>query len=252
METERYVGLVRVSTTMQGESRLGLEAGIADLESYCKIRGATLLRVLEEVGSGARRNLIDRPTLCNALTLCKRLRATLLVPKVDRLVRSTDVHTDIKRSGVSFRACDMPEANEFTLDIMVAVAAQEQRATSARVKAALAVYKREGRVSKRVRDLYPEGVPEEIVAARAGKLGASLVGCHLTPESRARGSARANAKRQLDSVEAFADILPSIREWRAAGSTLRDIASRLNSEGYETRNGAAWTATQVYRLLQRV
>src|ERR1700754_498858 len=97
---ERFVGLVRVSTGGQGDSGLGLKAGIADLNRYVEQQGAELITVLEEVESGTHDDLIDRPTLLKALTLCKRHKATLLIPKVDRLVRSTLVHADIKRAGV--------------------------------------------------------------------------------------------------------------------------------------------------------
>jgi DNA invertase Pin-like site-specific DNA recombinase len=241
------VGLIRVSTEMQGESGLGLEAGRDDLERYCQATGTKLVAVVEEVGSGGKKRLDERPKLLEAIRLCKRHKACLLVPKIDRLVRSTEAHTDIKRSGVSFRAVDMPEANEFTIDIMVAVAAQERRAISARTKAALAVYKRENRVSKRIRAIYPDGVPSDVVAATAGKLGAALTGSNLTAEQRAIGAAR-NAR---EAVDAYATLLPAIQRMRAEGKTLRDVADHLNAQGETTRNGADWSAVQVKRILDR-
>jgi DNA invertase Pin-like site-specific DNA recombinase len=248
---DRYVGLVRVSTIKQGESRLGLDAGLADLHAYVKQQGAELIAIMEEVESGAHTDMIDRPTLLRALTLCKRRKACLLVPKVDRLVRSTEVHTDIKRSGVAFRAVDNPTANEFTLDILVAVAAQEARAISRRTKDALRQYKEQRRVSKRVRALYPEGVPQEVVLATAGKLGAHLVGCRLTDEARAKGRAKGNARQSREAVEVYSDLIPLVKAWRAEGLTLRAIAGQLNAEGHTTRGGTSWSATQVGRVLGR-
>jgi hypothetical protein len=38
---------------------------------------------------------------------------------------------------------------------------------------------------------------------------------------------------------------------RAEGLTLRKIADRLNAQGLATSRGAAWTATQVQRVLRR-
>jgi DNA invertase Pin-like site-specific DNA recombinase len=248
---QKYIGLARVSTEGQGKSRLGLESGLEDIRRYIDGCGGELVQVLEEVGSGAKLNLIERPVLLQALTLCKRHKAILLVPKVDRLVRSTDVHTDIKRSGVSFRACDMPEANEFTLDIMVAMAAQEVRAIRKRTKDALATYKREKRVSKRNRELYPEGVPKEIVAATAGKLGSHLVGCHLTDAQRAKGRAAANARQAREAAEVYADLVPEMARLRAEHYTTSMIARKLNDAGHRTRNGALWTSVQVGRALDR-
>jgi DNA invertase Pin-like site-specific DNA recombinase len=152
----------------------------------------------------------------------------LLIPKVDRLVRSTCVHTDIKRSGVPFRACDNPEANEFTLDILVAVAAQEGRQISDRTKKALAAYK-----------------------ARGGKLGSDLVGCHLTDEGRDRGRAKGNAKQRRESVDVYDDLVDDLKRWRTEGLSLQDIADRLNEMGQTTRTGCEWSKVQVMRLLRR-
>jgi DNA invertase Pin-like site-specific DNA recombinase len=254
MECEKFVGLVRVSTAEQGESRLGLEAGLADLQRYVKANEATLVTVLEEVASGGGNEsfLIDRPTLLKALTLCKRHKACLLVPKVDRLVRSTCVHTDIKRSGVPFRAVDNPHANEFTLDIMVAVAAQERRAISVRTRQALAIYKKEKRVSKRTIERYGGNVPREVVEATAGKLGSHLVGCHLTAAHRAEGRAKGNAKQARESLEVYDDLVPTIRALKADGLSLRAIAGRLNGDGHCTRTGKPWGQVQVMRVLDRL
>lgn len=225
---ERYVGLVRVSTERQGESRLGLEAGLKDLRDYVAAHGGELVEVLEEVESGTRDRLVDRPTLLKALTLCKRRRAVLLIPKVDRLVRSTLVHADVKRSGVAFRAVDNPHANEFTLDILVAVAAQEARQISDRTRKALAAYK-----------------------ARGGRLGSNLVGCRLTPEGRARGRARGNHRQVREAKEVYADLLEDVLRWRAEGLSLRAVADRLNAGGHTTRTGKPWGPVQVMRAIQR-
>ncbi len=225
----KFIGLVRVSSEKQGESRLGLEAGLHDLETYCKSKDATLIQVLEEVESGCHDAIIDRPTLLKALTLCKRHKATLLIPKIDRLVRSTQVHTDIKRSKVPFRAVDNPEANELTLDILVAVAAQEGRAISDRTKKALAAYK-----------------------ARGGLLGSDLVGCHLTEQDRAKGRVKGNAKQAREAVEVYEDLLTEMKTMRDAGATLQQIANHLNEQGHTTRTGAAWSPVQVKRTLDRM
>jgi DNA invertase Pin-like site-specific DNA recombinase len=249
---ERFVGLVRVSTEQQGESGLGLEAGLADLLTYADSVGGGIIEVFTEVESGTHDEIIDRPTLLKALALAKRRKATLLIPKVDRLVRSTSVHTDIKRSGVPFRAVDNPHANEFTLDILVAVAAQEARAISARTKAALAAYKATARVSKRIRLMYPDGVPQAVVKATAGKLGASLPQCrNLTAEARAKGRAKGRAKLIREAREVYADLVPGIEAAKAEGLSLRAVADRLNEQGHTTRTGKPWSAVQVMRVLNR-
>lgn len=248
---ERFIGLVRVSTERQGDSRLGLEAGLADLRAYVAAHGGELLTVLEEVESGTHDDLIDRPTLLKALTLCKRRKACLLVPRVDRLVRSTIVHADIKRFGVPVRFCDNPSATELVIDIQAAVSAEAGRRIAETTRKALAAYKARGAVSKRIRTMYPDGVPAEVVAATAGKLGADLVGCHLTEADRAKGRAKGNAQQAREAAEVYSDLVPEMKAWRAEGLTLRAIAERLNANGHTTRTGAAWSQVQVKRTLER-
>jgi len=249
---ERFVGLVRVSTERQGNSRLGLEAGLADLHAYIAQQGAELITIVEEVESGCHDDIIDRPTLRKALTLCKRHKACLLVPKVDRLVRSTQVHTDIKRSGVKVRFAEDPHATEEIIDMKVAMAAFEGRQISNRVRKALAVYKAEGRVSKRTKAMYPNGVPAEVANALGGKLGAALVGSHLTDADRAKGRAKGNAKQSRVAVEMYEDLAPDMLAWRADGLSQQAIADKLNARGDRTRTGAEWSQVQVMRTLKRI
>lgn len=255
MPSERFIGLVRVSTEDQKESELGLLAGRADLAQYCHAVQGELIQVLQEVETGTRDEVALRPVLLQALALCKRHRATLLVPKVDRLTRSTCAHTDLKRSGVPFRACDNPHANEFTLDILVAVAAQEARAISDRTRKALLAYRVNGRISKHrmgiLNERYPDGIPQPELDRYAGKLGFALTGRTLSPKERAKGNAASAASRTRAAIEVYADLLPMVREWQQEGRTLSQIADLLNSQGHTTRTGVAWGPVQVHRMLKR-
>jgi len=252
---ERFVGLVRVSTERQGASRLGLEAGHADLSRYVAATGGELITVLEEVESGTHDTIIDRPTLLKALTLCKRHKAYLLIPRVDRLVRSTCVHTDIKRSGVPVRFVDNPHATEVIIDIQVALAADAGRKISETTRKSLGAYKDGKRVSKRLMALLNErhhgNVPQEAIDAVAGKLGADLVGCHLTDEGRSKGRTKGNVKQRREAVEVYADLIPEMKAWRQEGLSFAAIAIRLNSMGRSTRTGSEWRDVTVIRTLAR-
>src|SRR5689334_9396179 len=116
----RLIGLVRVSTKMQGESGLGLDAQRAAIERYRATVGGVLLRTYTEVESGMHDDIESRPQLRAAVADAGLARARLVIAKLDRLVRSTSVMDHIKRSRVQFTACDNPHANELTIDILVA------------------------------------------------------------------------------------------------------------------------------------
>ncbi|MGZ3509752.1 MAG: recombinase family protein [Vulcanimicrobiaceae bacterium] len=180
-----------------------------------------------EVETGKKHNLDKRPGLRKAIAYAKRSRAILVVAKLDRLLRSIAVLSMLQTSGVEFICCDNPHANRLTIQILAAVAEDEARRISERTKVALAAYK-----------------------ARGGKLGASLVQCrNLSDEARRKGAARAGATHTRNATEAYADIVEHIRERRAAGASLRDIARDLNASGHTTRRGKAWNAMQVSRVL---
>ncbi len=250
----KLVALYRVSTDRQGESGLGLEAQQAAVERYRADAGCEVIASYTEVESGTHDDIADRPELMKAIAHAKRSKATLVIAKLDRLVRSTVVMAALKTSKVKFHACDLPNANEFTIDIHVAVAADEARKISERTRAALAAYKAGRRVSKRIRLMHPDGVPSEVVEATAGKLGASLPQCrNLTADARVKGTARSSAVRKTLAVEAYADLIPYMREMHndGDGKTLQAIADALNAEGHTTRTGKAWSPTQVKRVLDR-
>ena len=247
------IGLIRVSTGKQGESGLGLEAQTAAIESYRAGIGGVVLKTYREVESGTHDQIADRPQLRAAVAHAKRSGSVLIIAKIDRLIRSTIVGAYLKQSGVKFVACDNPYANELTWDILVAVAADEGRRISQRTREALGAYKASGRVSKRIKLLHPDGVPPDVVAATAGKLGASLPQCrNLTESGRAKGRTRSASVRRAQAIDAYADLAPHMAELRQEGRTLREIAASLDGEGHTTRTGKPWSPTQVMRVLRRI
>ena len=244
----KVVAYFRVSTIKQGASGLGLDAQRAAVATWVAANGAEVLAGYTEVESGKRS---DRPELRKALSHAKRSKATLVIAKLDRLSRNVHFLSGLMESGVDFIACDNPHANKLTIHILAAVAEDEARRISERTKAALAAYKANRYVSKRIRDMYPGGVPPEVVAARAGKLGAALPdGRRLGPEDAAKGPRAAAARRTARARDAYADLAPLVAGWRAEGLSLRSIAARLDAAGHTTRGGKAWNPVQVGRMLK--
>jgi DNA invertase Pin-like site-specific DNA recombinase len=254
-DTPLFIGLIRVSTEKQADSGLGLDAQLAALERHRAASAGELLETYHEVESGAHADIRSRPRLIAAAEHALEVDGTLLIAKLDRLVRSTSVMQFLKDSRVRFVACDNPHANELTIDILVAVAANEARMIRVRTREALRAYRDNRRVSRRIREKYPDGVPPEVVAATAGKLGAHLPQCrNLTDEGRATGRARSIASRQAKAQKSAEAIGRLVTGWRELepNLSLRAIADRLNEKRRRTPRGKAWTPTQVKRVLDRI
>lgn len=221
----KTIGYLRVSTQRQGDSGLGLAAQEAAVLAYSAVIGS-VLAMYTEVETGKRDHLENRPELQKALAHAKRAKATLVVAKLDRLTRSVAVVSALHQSGVDFIACDNPNANRLTIQILAAVAENEARMISERTKAALSAAK-----------------------ARGTPLGASRPECrNLTAEAGLRGAKRSAAARRDRSAKLYADLLPEVAAMRSKGQSLRAIATTLTAHGHTTATGAPWNATQVLRL----
>ena len=81
----KWVSYLRVSTDRQGQSGLGLEAQRKAVLDFLNGGNWKLAEEFVEVESGKRNN---RPQLAAALAACKRLKARLVVAKLDRLARN--------------------------------------------------------------------------------------------------------------------------------------------------------------------
>jgi DNA invertase Pin-like site-specific DNA recombinase len=147
----------------------------------------------------------------------------LLIAKLDRLARNVAFIANLLESGVEVTAADMPEANRFVLHIMAAVAEQEGRAISERTRAALAAAKARG---VKLGWSNPERASEQRQAAKKG--------------------AAVNRACALTHAE---NVLPVIKQIRAGGASLRQIAAELNARGINSARGGKWYATTVRNII---
>lgn len=208
-----FVAYYRVSTERQGRSGLGLEAQVSTVESHVRRSGGEIVATFKEIESGKRG---DRPELAQALALCKKKKATLVIAKLDRLSRNVAFIANLMESRAEFIACDMPQANKLTLHIMAAMAEHEREAISKRTKEALAAAK-----------------------ARGTRLG------NPTPNMErmwSQWSEQAKAVRER--------VHPLARGMKDGGMTLAQIAQSLNDRGMKTYRGGSWHASTVGRLLK--
>lgn len=212
-----YVLYLRVSTTRQGVSGLGLEGQRIIAHNFLRADDRIAAEYIE-VESGRK---VARPELAKAIADARGRDAVLLVAKLDRLARNVVFLATLMESRVRFKACDMPEADEFTLHVLAAVAQKEAKNTSDNTKRALAAKKARG---------YQLGTPQ-----------------NLTAEARAKG--RAVVQQNAQEATANRQARRLITLLRREGMTLRQIAQQLNDDGYKTRRGKQFHASTVYKLL---
>ena len=221
----RVVAYYRVSTEGQGRSGLGLEGQQQAVGALCHQRGWEIIAEFTEVESGKRN---DRPQLQAALKRAKVTGARLVIAKLDRLSRNAAFLAQLQESGAKFTAADMPEADEFTVHILGAVAQRERKLASERTKAALAAAKARG-----VKLGNPNGTAP---IRRAGK------GTTAALEAVRRNA----AGRSQEYAETIADV-------RASGAaSLPAIAKELNERGIVTPRGGRWHPSSVSNLLARI
>jgi DNA invertase Pin-like site-specific DNA recombinase len=160
------MGYVRVSTEEQGVSGLGLEAQREAIRAECSRRGWELVRVAEDVSSGAR---LDRPGLSAAVDAVVRGEVDgLIVAKLDRLSRSVAQFSSLlerfRAKGWGLVILDLGiDTTTIMGEAMATVAATfaqvERRRIGERTKEALAVRRSQG-----VRLGRPVSTPAELVS----------------------------------------------------------------------------------------
>lgn len=208
-----FVSYLRVSTQRQGNSGLGIEAQRTAVEQYVTDCDGRLRQEFVEVERGSARR---RPVLVQSIALCRRLKATLLIAKLDRLGRNVAFVSSLMESGVEFVAVDAPYANRFMIHILAAFAEHERTLISERTKSALA-------------------------AARNRGIRLGINGYALAAQNKA-------------DAQVFAETLrPALVSARESGArTLADVSAVLNMSGHRTRQGALWRPSTTARLIARL
>ena len=136
------IGYIRVSTTKQGRSGLGLEAQAAALAKFAEAEGLHLTQTFTETESGADNN---RPELTAALALAKKRKAPIIVAKLDRLSRDVHFISGLMKHRVPFVVTELgADTDPFLLHIYAALAEKERALISRRTKDALASAKARG------------------------------------------------------------------------------------------------------------
>ena len=222
MTTREVITYIRVSTSQQGRSGLGIEAQRQSLLHFAKAEGLEVRSEFVEVETGKGADAIERrPQLRAALAAAKKLRCQVAVAKLDRLSRDVHFISGLMALRVPFVVAELgADVDPFVLHLFAALAEKERSLISARTRQAFAAAKARG------------------VALGSPKL------------AQARESAATSIKAGAD--QHAANILPIIREAQKAGATtLRAVADALNARGISTARGGSWHAMSVKNVLDR-
>jgi DNA invertase Pin-like site-specific DNA recombinase len=213
---------VRVSTSQQGRSGLGIEAQRQALKQFAQGEGFTIAREYVEVETGKGSDAMDRrPQLKAALSAARKLRCHVAVAKLDRLSRDVHFISGLMSHKVPFLVAELgSDVDPFVLHLFAALAEKERALISTRTTQALAAAKARG---------VTLGNPRLHVARRTA------------------------VKAVTAEADRFAaNVLPIIREAQKAGATsLRQIAAALNARGVATARGGQWHAKSVSNILER-
>ncbi|AWM88271.1 recombinase family protein [Microvirga sp. 17 mud 1-3] len=220
---KQAVAYIRVSTAKQGKSGLGMDAQREAIERFTAAEGIEVAAIFTEVETGKGSDALDRrPELAKALATARKLKAPVIVAKLDRLSRDVHFISGLMAQRVPFLVAELgADTDPFVLHLYAALAEKERALIASRTKAALQAKKAAGTKLGNRKNL-----------GEAQKLGAA-----------------ANAQ----AADAFAaNVLPIVRSIEAAGVTsLRRIADALNARGVQTPRGGQWHAKSVGRLMER-
>ena len=222
MDDRSIITYIRVSSSQQGRSGLGIEAQRETLRHFAEAEGFDVAREFVEVETGKGADALDRrPQLRAALAAARKQRAHVAVAKLDRLSRDVHFISGLMAHKVPFLVAELgPDVDPFVLHLFAALAEKERALISTRTRQALAAAKARG---------VALGNPKLHVARRG-----------------AVSAVKAEADRYA------ANILPIIREAQKAGATtLRQIAEALNARGVATARGGQWHPKSVANILER-
>lgn len=222
MNEEKFVTYLRVSTTKQGIDGLGIDAQRHSVTAYLARRNSQVVNEFVEVETGKGADALERrPKLREALQLCKKTGATLLIAKLDRLARNVHFISGLLETGIEFVAADMPTANKTMIQMYSVMVEWERDAISVRTKAALAAAKARGVV--------------------LGSAGAS----NLKPNVEAR---------QAAADEFAMNMRELMKGFQMQGLTQRVQIERLNAMQIPTASGLTgkWNPKQLQRVNARL
>ena len=227
MSHSNAVGYVRVSTSQQGRSGLGLAAQQEAIRAFAEREGFKVDAWFSEVETGKGADALDRrPQLAAALRKAKRDRCPVLVAKLDRLSRDVHFVSGLMGSRVEFIVTELGrQADPFVLHLFAALAEKERALIAERTRAGLKAAKRRGQ----------------------------RLGTHAKPRSAVlRASVKGGETMRQQANERVEELRWSIEAALREGGTLRAGADLLNEKGVAATGGGRWAASNLLTAARRL
>lgn len=226
--SEAAIGYVRVSTEEQAKTGISLDAQEDRIRAYCAMAGLDLVEIIRDEGVSGAKPIDKRPGGPGLQGAIRRGVRHVVALKLDRMFRTalealTTAET-WERQAVALHLVDQGGTSinsggamgRFFFTMLAAVAEMERNMIRERTAAALAHLKAEGK--------------------RAGTVP---FGFRLAGDG-----------PELAEDPAEQAALSVLRELKAAGFSLREIAAELNRQGFTTRRGTSWRHQYVANLLK--
>lgn len=219
---KQAVAYLRVSTSKQARSGLGIEAQRSIIDNFAQRESLSILSWYDEVETGKGADALDRrPVLKEAIESARKKGAVVLVAKLDRLSRDVHFISGLMSQKVPFVVAELGyDTDPFLLHIFAALAEKERALISQRTKAALAQKK-----------------------AAGGLLGNRT----NLPEAQRLGAVT-NSKAARDFAGSLTPLIAELQ--RTGFRSARSIAAELDRLGVNTARGGRWTGVQVARILR--
>ena len=221
--TTRTIAYLRVSTDKQADSGVSLDAQQEKARAYAALYDLELVEVIIDAGESAK--TLDRPGLQKALAMLKSGKAdALLVAKLDRLTRSV---VDLGKLIETYFAPDKAALLSVSEQI-------DTRSAAGRlvrnILASVSQWERET-IAERTRD-----------AMRHKQANGEYIG---GPPP--YGFRPVNGELVADAAEQ--GVIKQARELRDSGLSLAAVAKELDRRGIQARNGKAFAAMQISRMV---
>lgn len=227
----KAVGYIRVSTTLQVEEGVSLEAQRAKVASYADLHVLDLVDVFADEGiSGKRAD--NRPGLQGALAATCKHRGVLVVYSLSRLARSTrdaiEIVDRLEKCNADLALIDdridtTSGMGRFVFRLMASLGELERDQVSERTTATMGHMRKQGR---RISRHIPYGYE------------LSADGQSLRKEPAEQG------------------VVRKMKQWRQRGvgpdklRGFKAIADRLNDDGVSTKTSRTWHASTVRSVLK--